>query len=179
MTMKTMRMLIREELKTILDETQWFVEVHKDKWTPTMTTAFPACRIEVVRETCERLSDAGKTARQADVEVHLYVDDLGGQGEAGEIVTAAVDDLLALLPTLGGLVESFELSDIQFDAGEEADLEIVHAVLTYSATWNWTPDPPEYGPLKIVHADIDCAVGDPPGPDGRIEASTTIDLEKV
>ena len=155
-----------------------FRSVHKDKWQPMSEDEVPACRIELTSETVEKISNE-KTFRTAEIQVICYVADPEGNGEAGELYADAVEGGLILPTPFATQLESFGLTSIDFDSSSEADTELVAVTLTYNASWCWRPDElPDLGPLEIIHADIDCATGDPPGPDGKIEASATINFKE-
>ena len=177
MTMNV-RQQIREELRKELEGLKIFKSVHKDKWQPMTEDEVPACRVELTTETVERLDETDLSQRTAQVQVICYVADPGGTGEVGEPYADAIDGAFSLNPPMANLLQGFWLDSIDFDSASEAEDELVTVTLTYSASWNWRPDPPDLGPLEIIHADIDCAVGDPPGPDGKIEASTTVNLKE-
>lgn len=176
--MTTVRQQIREALRESLEAMKIFKSVHKDRWQPMSEDDLPACRIELTGETIEKITTE-KTARTAEILVVCYVADPKGNGEAGELYADAVEGGLILPTPLATQLESFGLSSIDFDSSSEPDNELVTVTLTYSASWVWRPDdPPDLGPLEIIHADIDCATGSPPGPDGKIEASATINLKE-
>ena len=172
------RQQIREALRKDLEALGIFKSVHKDKWQPMTEDEVPACRVELTTETVERLDETNLSLRTAQIQVICYVADPGGTGEASEPYADAIDGAFSLNPPMANLLQGFWLDSIDFDSASEAEDELVTVTLTYSASWNWRPDPPDLGPLEIIHADIDCAVGDPPGPDGKIEASTTVNLKE-
>lgn len=176
--MTTVRQQLRETLRESLEAMKIFRSVHKDKWQPMSEDEVPACRIELTSETVEKISNE-KTFRTAEIQVICYVADPEGNGEAGELYADAVEGGLILPTPFATQLESFGLTSIDFDSSSEADTELVAVTLTYNASWCWRPDElPDLGPLEIIHADIDCATGDPPGPDGKIEASATIKLKE-
>lgn len=175
----TQRNKIRKAIKARLIESGLFRAVYTDRWKAVSEGLAPFARIEINDESAEWVSDQQLSRRTAHVDVIIYaVDDYDDQQGCEDLV-CAVDNLLALDGDLGCDLDSFSLTNLSFDSDEINDQELCMATMSFDAVYYWRPDPPKAGPFDIVHVDIDMAVGDPPGPDGQIDASTEIDFRKL
>lgn len=175
----TQRNKIRSAIKARLVESGLFRSVYTDRWKAVSEGLAPFARIEINDESAEWVSDQRLSRRTAHVDVLIYAADDDDDQQGCEDLVCAVDNLLSLDGDLGCDLDAFSLTNLSFDSDEIADQELSMATMSFDAVYYWRPDPPVAGPFDIVRVDIDQTAGDPPRPDGRIDASTEIDFRRL
>jgi hypothetical protein len=139
----------------------------------------PAANIVTGSEVSEDLGD-WEEMRSVQLQVVLEVVQDSGIVDKLDDLAEVVEALLGDDQTLGGLCDSFRYKGSDPDYTSAAAQETASLTLTYECKYRWAPDP-AVDVLGTVSVLFDMAGPRnepqlPAGPDGQIDASTTINL---
>ena len=173
------RQKIRHALRDRLAATNIVKKVFAGRAQVTHAKEMPFINVLTGSETCERPIDASEL-RTVQVFIKIYTNAAEGIYDELDSIAYAVESVLEKDSGLSGIVENFEYSGADPDAISASDTENGELTLNYTAQYLREPDPIA-DDLVLICTDIDMADPRndpqfPPGPDGQIDASVTIEF---